>query len=274
METDLSFFGITRFSLILSRTLGSFRSTRGKTVGEAKSVIWEPERLRKRLWFFRNFCLPTYRMMSGQSANSHGVIVFNEDLPILGDVIDLCRDVPRLNVLILNHDEDHRSKVKGLVKDVLGDGRRVFSYRYDDDDALSERFLPLASGHAAGQDDGSCISFNLGYSLSQVSPGQFGLKRRRYPMIGLGLGVLSNTSRLTIISEMGSHTKIKAPVCHDTTAIGWLSPLHDGNDSHVGPYVGQTLPLDAVKQMIAADFPMIDFDSLSDLPIRRQPDQR
>lgn len=157
---------------------------------------------------------------------------------------------------------------------MLGGERRIFSYRYDDDDALSVNFLPLTLSYAEDQSDGTCISFNIGYSLSRLSPSKFGLKKRRYPMNGFGLGVLSNTSRLTVISEMGSHTKIKAPVCHDTKTIGWLSPLHDGNDSHVGPYSGQKFSLDEVKQGISSDFPMLDFEALSDLPIRRQPDQR
>lgn len=103
----LSLFGVTRFSLILNRTLGSFRSTRGKSIDDAKSVIWEQARLQKRLWFFQNFCLPSYKMMSEQSENSHGVIVLNKNIPILNEVMELCRGVPRLYVLTLNYDDDH-----------------------------------------------------------------------------------------------------------------------------------------------------------------------
>lgn len=273
-EETLSLFGITRFSMVTNRTLGSFRLTREKSINEAKSIIWEQERLRKRLWFFRNFCLPSYKMMSEQSENSHGAIILNEDIPILNEIIELCRDVPRLDVIALNDDDNHRLKAKNHIKDVLGGGRRTFNYRYDDDDALSVNFLPLASSYARSQEDGACISFNIGYSLSRISSDKFGLKTRRYPMIGLGLGVLSNTNNLTTIFEMGHHRKIKNPTYHDTNTIGWLTPLHDGNDSHVGAYSGPIFPLNKVKQQISSDFPTLDFEALSDLPIRREPDQR
>lgn len=269
---DLAFFGITRFSVVLKRTLGAFRATQGKTVQEAKAAVWEKERLAKRMWFFENFSLPTYRMNARLNANSHGIIVVNRAFPLKNRVKQLCAEVPNLSVLEVTINDNHHELIKAHIRALVQPGQRIFNYRYDDDDALSSEFLSKVEEHARNTGDGGCISFTSGYSLSRVGPNEFGLHVRKYPLNAFGLGILSHSDNLQLIFEKGAHTKITSEVTHDSKTIGWLSPVHDGNDSRIGEFKGKPIGLDEIAGTISKQFPQIDVTRMEQLSLRRTGD--
>lgn len=116
------------------------------------------------------------------------------------------------------------------------------------------------------------VSLNKGYMLSRVSEHEFGINIRKYPLNAFGLGVVSAPGKIKTIFELGGHTKITLPTFHDVDNIGWLSAVHDGNDSRIGqmlaPISGPEKILDVTKNI----FPQLTLEALYSLPFRRAPD--
>ena len=93
-------------------------------------------------------------------------------------------------------------------------------------------------------------------------------------MNAFGLGVVSIREKLKTILECGSHQKISSGVTHDTENFGWLSPIHDGNDSHVNAYKKESIPREEMIKLVESLFPHLDAKEISKIPTVRPPDER
>lgn len=269
----MKFFGITRFNLVTSKTLGSFRSTKNKTLEAAKRELYEENNLRVRLELFKSFCLPTYKMLARQSINSYGLILINKDFPekFKYELIDLCLTVPRLSVIELNDQQGIIEVIKPLIQS-MGGNEKIFTYRYDDDDALSIDFLEQIERNCLLADINTVISFNDGYCLSRINKDSYNLYVRKYPLNAFGLGIVSDLNDFKIIFELGSHTQIKLPTIHIKDVLGWLCTVHADNDSRVGKRRLEIESKDSVIKAINEKFPHIEKDILSNLTFRRDED--
>ncbi|WP_020180583.1 glycosyltransferase [Methylopila sp. M107] len=272
-DTSLKLFGITRLSVVTSKTLGSFRATRGKTLQDAKQVIFDPSRLDVRLSLFKGFCFPTYRMMSEAYDQSYGIILINEDLPepYKGEILSMCASVARLFVIELNEGDGVASSAKKMIKKIVK-RERFYSYRYDEDDALSKTYVDDILRIANDVADNTVISFNNGYSLSRRTHEHFQMRVRNYPLNAFGLGIVSSKDDLKLAFGLGSHTKITLPTHHDQTAIGWLSTVHNMNDSRVGTSKPGGQSAAAVHDQLQELFPQVSLEALLSLPLRRTTD--
>lgn len=265
--------GVTRFSLVTQRTLGSFRATKGKSLEEAKEIVYSRESLIWRMKFFENFCLSTYRAMSEQDEGSFGLVLINKDLPkpFKDLLLDMCASVDRLEVLELKDDQSPQEVVKPVVR-IMAAGDRIYSYRYDDDDALPNTYIPSVRRICKDLAPNSVVSFNNGYSLSRVGDDCFGMHVRNYPLNAFGLGVVSDNNNLKTIFELGPHTKITLPTYHDTDNIGWLSTVHQSNDSRVGEMKSKIYSGKEIIDQISSLFPHVTLTGIQQLSFRRPAD--
>ncbi|QUS35686.1 glycosyltransferase [Falsirhodobacter algicola] len=266
-------FGVTRFNLVTQRTLGSFRATKGKTLEEAKALVFRPESLQKRLEMFKAFCLSTYRELSANRDNLHGLILISEDLPqpFRDQLEEACADVPHVLIVPVADDQGSNDVVPPIVHRIAGTGR-VYTFRYDDDDALPRDYADKVEKIAASIAPGTVISFNNGFSISRVGEDAYGFRIRRYPLNAFGLGILSDMADLKTVFQLGPHTKITLPVHHDTTSIGYACTVHADNDSRVGEMKSEIVSGDHVIAQMQDLFPHITAEGLKVLTFRRPSD--
>lgn len=270
----MKFFGITRFNLVTRKTLRSFRATKNKTLAAAKNEIYNEANLRSRLELFKALCLPTYTMLARESPDSYGLILINKDLPIKikQELEELCLNIPRLLLIELGDHEGIDEVIKPVILDLSHKDDRVFTYRYDDDDALSIDFLSQIEQVSLGVDIDTVVSFRYGYYLSRINDENYTLYVRNYPLNACGLGLISYLDNFKTIFELGSHTQIKEPVVLIEDVLGWLSTQHAHNDSKIGKARQKLLTKEIVIDTISEKFPHIDTEILSKLTFRRDED--
>lgn len=270
----MKFFGITRFNLVTSKTLGAFRATKNKTLEAAKYELYNEAHLNTRLELLKCLCLPTYSMLSKQSSESYGLVLINEDFPqkIKSKLQELCNSIPRLSLVELNDNDDITDVIKPLIADLCDENDKIFTYRYDDDDALSIDFLEQIENGASKIDINTVISFSHGYCLSRIDNENYNMYVRNYPLNAFGLGIVSNLENFKTIFELGSHTKITEPVLLIEDTIGWLCTVHADNDSRVGKIRNERLNRKMIIEKISDKFPNIDTNILSNLTFRRDAD--
>jgi hypothetical protein len=268
----MKFVGITRFNVVTQRTLGSFRVTRDKTLEEAQAMIYQDDRMEARFALLSAFCLPTYKMLNSQEASSRGLILISRSMPERhkNRVHRMCQDIPGVNIVEM--EDDHRVgdiSLKEATK--IAEGERLFTYRYDDDDALPRDYLSRISRLASDAVDGTVISLNIGYNLGRFSETNFRIRERDYPMNAFGLGLVSSAGKYQTIFQKGNHVTISdTPIIHDRSPASFLAAVHGGNDSRIGEMRVSNMTADQVLEVLADRFPQISREALQLLPIREE----
>ncbi|BEB41416.1 hypothetical protein VEE43_40040 [Escherichia coli] len=265
--------GITRLSLVTNKTLGSFRATKDKSLPDAKQVVFTKERLEKRLKLFSNFCLPTYLSLIKADSDVHAILLINEDLPepYKGQIKQLVSGKENIHLIEMGDDADIATTAKSVISNITTN-EQIFTFRYDDDDCLPTNYAQMIKERVSPDADQLVVSLNKGYMLSRVSEHEFGINVRKYPLNAFGLGVVSAPNKLKTIFELGAHTKITLPTIHDTDNIGWLSAVHDNNDSRIGPMLAPISGPDKILEVTKNIFPYLTMEALYALPFRRAPD--
>lgn len=229
----LYILGITRFSLVTEKTLSGFELTRGLSFADAKALIYAPERMEARFGLFEAACLPTYRMMKRQYRHSAGLVLIGRSMP--KQYVDRLRSLAKggaIRIIRVADTEKPQDAVNRVIA-ALRPKDRVYSYRLDDDDALSVDFIKTIRQRAKETPDSTVISFDWGLSLRRLDEGTFGVKDREQPMIAIGLGTFCKPSKPMSPMQMGNHAKIaeKWPVHHVREPSQWLRVAHEFNDS-------------------------------------------
>ncbi|WP_285130296.1 glycosyltransferase [Leclercia adecarboxylata] len=265
--------GITRLSLVTNKTLGSFRATKGKSLEEAKKIVFLHDKLVKREKLFSNFCLPTYLSLIKEDQDVHAILLINEDLPepFKEKIKSLVFGKHNIHLIEMGDDADIAPTAKAVINEIAGN-EQVFTFRYDDDDCLPVNYASLIKERVPADADQLVVSLNKGYMLSRVSEHEFGINVRKYPLNAFGLGVVSAPNKLKTIFELGAHTKISLDTVHDVDNIGWLSAVHDENDSRIGPMLAPISGPDKILSVTRDIFPQLTQAALYDLPFRRAPD--
>lgn len=265
----MKFVGITRFNLVTTKTLNSFRATRGKTIEEAKLFAFSEDRMWKRFSLFEGFCLQTYRMLTTEQEDCYGLILINKTLPkkYKTRLYELTARFDR--IIITEVDDDARVSTIALRKSQeIANGDRLFNYRYDDDDALPLDFIRRIRSISTNEPDGTFVSMNIGYTIGRFSENIYRIKQKHYPMNAFGLGIFSSSENYQCIFGHGNHVEIKGNVYHDLENIGWLATTHDGNDSRLGEMKTKDYSAQEILGILSNKFPQISISSLISLPIR------
>lgn len=269
----MQFFGITRLSIVTNKTLGSFRSTRGKSIEDAKSIIFDSKNLEKRMSLFKNFCLPTYNKIINKDPDFNGIFLVNHDMPdkFLSEIREMISNSKNCHIVLAQDNDSVADMAKNKIKQ-LADSDKIVTLRYDDDDALPINYTDIIRNAISSTEDNTVISINKGYMLSRIGENDFGVNIRRYPLNAFGLAYTSSLKDLKTVYELGPHTKITEPTIHIKDDIGFLSTVHDLNDSRIGEIRADIINPNEAISIIKEKFPQITLDSLYSMEFRRKPD--
>jgi Putative rhamnosyl transferase len=264
LDIPLHVIGVTRFSVLTRRTLSSFRKTRDVNFEAAKQVIYHPTRMEQRFALFRHFCLPTYAMFAEQRDRSLGLVIIGETMPgpWKDRLIEMLGGLHFVQIVQIPDDETIHNRVRAAVADLTGGGR-TFTYRFDDDDALSSSFVPRVT-EAETTEDGTVVSFNNGVCLARQSEQTFRLVPRHYPLNAQGIGIFSRgTSPITAV-DLGTHTTAdqRFSVLHLEGAPAWIMTAHGANDGPRGTYRVPGMDSATILDCLNDSFPQITSKAL------------
>jgi hypothetical protein len=231
-----------RFSLVTDRNRGNFRLTRERSLEESLSLIHDPDRLAQRLALFE--ALPL-RCFEQQTDPDFKLVVLTSTLlpkPVKRQLRKLAESRDFLVIKTAPPDRS-LSQAASLAARACIDGRRMITFRIDDDDALATDYVASLRALADRAAPGDMISFERGLYL-QPEGDAFLLQDRVYRNIAIGLATLSEDGRT--IFDRGSHVRSdQFPVHVDERPQAWIRLLHEGSDS--GARIDPDRPVDRLS---------------------------
>ncbi|MBS7545771.1 glycosyltransferase [Ancylobacter oerskovii] len=264
---SITFVGLTRFSLVTPDSLTWFESTRHLTLEEAKLRVFDKDRLMLRLEIFRRYALPTYAALT-RHPRSHALVIINADLPSFCQKRLREMIAPYPNIRIVQIKEGHSFKMAPKRVSVeLAAGGRLFSYRFDDDDALPPSYIEMIGAHADNLPDGTVISPVNGWTIAPAAEEVVQLQKSELPFLALGLGVVSSAERYLSAFQLGNHMTVdkRFPVhLISSERPLWLRTRHGSNDTikrRRGP-PPVDLPMLEASIELKKDFPFINLASM------------
>lgn len=253
---DLAIIGITRFSLVLEKHQGSFTATRGISYDEAASRIFDSKRMAHRFRLFRVFCLPTIMSLVRRDSRVHHIILVSKEMPLRWQVRlrAMVFGHPRVHVVSLSRAERFGPAVCAFAERIVsGD---VFTFRLDDDDALSRDYLPTVLEWCTSHPIGICLSLDDGLRVA-IKDGILLWRKTTMPCNAQGLGYLAAGTKLKTILDLGDHTKIADHTpTHHIKGIQWLYSIHGMNDG--GLRISPNLRDEHARTIIETRFPHVD----------------
>ncbi|GAB4066130.1 hypothetical protein GCM10028812_13190 [Ancylobacter sonchi] len=258
----MTFVGITRFSVVTRDSLGWFRSTRDLTVEEAKQQLFEGSRIKSRLHMFRRFALPSYVAMT-KRPRSYALIVINDDLPPYARrrLDEMLAPHPRIRLVTIGRGQSFRSKPR-QVSIELAEGGRLYSYRLDDDDALSPAYFDVIAPRLDALADRTVVSAIDGLTIAPEPDEVINLRSCRHKYNAQGMGVVSGPDDYLTAFSLGSHMRVNTRFPVDLVTTGrpvWLRTRHASNDSP-GRLGAQPVSLGLPEALVRlkADFPFLN----------------
>jgi hypothetical protein len=267
----LPVIGLCRFSLVIHRSLRWFISTRDLSFEEAQRKVYDRDRMNLRLQVFEGSCLPSFHMLHEAWDQSIGIVLVSKTMP------DEWKD--RLRALIatrkgvklheLDDNGDYSRDLRTLAAAESG-GQRFYSYRIDDDDALSPDYVKEVVARDAEIPDGGVLSCTNGLQMARYGEDRFRVTHRRYPLNAQGMGVYSGPPKFDTMLHMGKHTAIgeRAPVTEEEGSPKWLRVVHADNDSRTGFIKSPDFTLSEAAAFVGEWFPHIGEHELSLIPVR------
>ncbi len=258
----LTIIGITRFSLVTNSTLGDFVATRGGSRADAEAAVFASPRMKSRFQLFGALTLPSMAALARQSDNFHYLLMISSRLPLRWKLklktyvwrYPWCR-------IIELQPEEHLAQRARIEAGSIANGSPMFTFRIDDDDALSTEYLDsviAASTHGA-----IALSFERGIALHMKGAASFAtIITPKTPAVGLGYFSAGKT-----IHDLGNHTKIaergvELVVLDDRPY--WLKSVHSNNDQKRAeePPIDQRLSAAALDALMRQQFRCIDFSHI------------
>lgn len=268
---QLAVIGLCRFSLVINRSLRWFVSTRDLSLEEAQRKVYDRDRMNLRLQVFEASCLPSFHMLNEAWDQAIGIVLVSRTMP------EEWKD--RLRALIstrkgvklheLDDDGDFSRDIRELAK-AESKGGRFYSYRIDDDDALSPDYVTEVVRRADEIPDGGVLSCTNGIQMARYGEDRFRVTHRHYPLNAQGMGVYSGPPQFKTMLHMGKHTAVRerAPVTEEEGSPKWLRVVHADNDSRTGFIKSPDFTLAEAAAFIGEWFPHIGERELSLIPVR------
>jgi hypothetical protein len=230
VQSNLAIVGITRFSVVGAPHL--FAATTGRSQDEADRIIFAPERMRTRFQLFETLALPSIDAIAKRYVRFRYLILISNALPSFWQarLAAITSHRPWCRILRLAREESLNARARQAAAD-FANGAPLFSFRIDDDDALSANYLDALVAHA---DIGSpvALTFADGIYLRTSDFAAFAIRR---PLIAIGLGYLAPNADRTIF-DLGSHMTIPERGTRVVEISGgphWIRSVHSQNDSEL-----------------------------------------
>ena len=186
MEPDI--FGYMRFSYLGRSDARFSRST--DDLEERKRVLYAPERLKERFYFFEKICLPSLRWQTDKDFRF--AIFTSPQMPrkYRKRLEKLVRNVPQVEVVYSKAPHINDAIDPWIKKQKAVHDRRTLHFRLDDDDALSADFIATLRRHMPGVPDHGIISRPAGLFLMDSAEGPQ-LLAKFEPYIAIGFAVVN-----------------------------------------------------------------------------------
>jgi hypothetical protein len=249
MDGELAIIGITRFSVVETPASGA-GTLRGATDFEVwRKRIFHPARLRRRFQLFRVLPLPSVAHIAKHYPHFQYVILISDNLPLFWKLLlrFMTRGRPWCRIVTVASGTSSMEARRRAVRE-FAYGRRHYTFRLDDDDALADGYLSVVLDHAR-QEGEFVLSCDDGYYVQHSRRG-VRVEPRHYPRGAFGLGFFSDDPAGKTIYCLGHHQYVhqEARVVHFGGQRCWLRTTHAGN--HSGKRIRHTEPIsidDAVR---------------------------
>ena len=202
---------------------------------ERKSLVHDPERLRKRMRLFEAICLPS---LAAQPADRFAGVILTSDKmpkPFAERLKKLLAPYPNIHPAFLPPapvQEAFSSAIANLpFSETAADDIRI-TFRLDDDDAVAADFVDCIERYRKPQYLGFCISLSKGPGLCRLY-GRTGIRERRHYMCGAGLAHVGASNSNENIFGIGNHMRAaeRMPALVDASRPAFLMTSHGSNDS-------------------------------------------
>jgi hypothetical protein len=266
---DTLIVGVTRCSVVNKSTLTAFFETKEVDVEAARARIYEAERLRHRFALLETIMLPSVRVLAERHKSFCQLLLVSDDLPKMwkNRLASLAERIPWLTVAEVGADETVSTATRRAISQ-WANGGRVFSFRIDDDDAVSTQYTDELLARLPGVPDGSALSFDTGVFVEGCDATSAYVAPKSVPCIALGLGYVTRAPDQTVVFGLGRHTTIaeRFPTVNVTGGTYWLRSLHAHNDT--GPRRAPTSDaqtINVMREALQPLFPYVDFAALAPL---------
>lgn len=186
MEPDV--FGYMRFSYLGRSDAKLARST--DDLERRKQVLYAPERLKERFYFFEKICLPSLRWQTDK--NFRFAIFTSPELPkkYRKRLARSVRKIPQVEIVYSKAAHISEAIDPWMKKQKIVHEQRTVHFRLDDDDALSVDFISAIRKHMHVVPDHSIISRPSGLFLMD-SPEGPQLLAKFEPYIAIGFAIVN-----------------------------------------------------------------------------------
>lgn len=259
-----------RFSVLTARNLGNWKASRGKTLDEARAVLFEPARLEHRLRLLEELPL---RCFDHQSNQDFQLFILTSSLigkAHLDRLHDLTSGRPYLKVRTVTPDSNISMAARRCVAETAVQNL-VVTFRIDDDDGVHPAFIDDLHRHRVKANFRKIVSCDQGLFLKYSKAG-FAVKDVIYPNNAFGLAFVSGGRRT--IYDTGSHFTIPASrLIINPRPRAWIRSLHGMSDSGRSMGSGDTvrrLPVPAIRAEMP-EYCFLRFEAIRPLLADPQP---
>lgn len=186
MKSDI--FGYMRFSYLGRSDAKLARGT--DDADQRRQILYAPERLRERFYFFEKICLPSLRSQSDQDFRF--AIFTSPELPkkYRKRLAAAVADLPQVEIVYDRQPLLNRAIDAWMARQEIVHHQRTLHFRLDDDDALACDFIATLREHMGNVPDHALISRPSGLLLIDTPQGPE-LLAKFEPYIAIGFAIVN-----------------------------------------------------------------------------------
>lgn len=227
MEPDI--FGYMRFSYLGRSDAKLTRST--DDLEQRKEILYAPERLKERFYFFEKICLPSLRWQTDK--NFRFAIFTSPELSrkYKKRLASAARSVPQIEIVYDKNPILNRAIDSWIRKQPVVQTQRTLHFRLDDDDALASDFIATLRSNMPNVPDHGLISRPTGLLLIQTAEGAE-LLAKFEPNIAIGFALVNPPGHIHNPYDLkhGGHYRI-APSLVLPGPLAYIHTAHAQSDT-------------------------------------------
>lgn len=261
-----------RFSVLTARNLGNWKASRGKTMDEARAVLFDPARLDLRFRLLEEMPL---RCFDNQTNEDFQLFILTSSLvekQHLDRLHDLAASRPYARIRTVEPGSNISVSARRCVAEKPVD-KLVVTYRIDDDDGVHPEFIADLHRHRTAANFLKIVSCEQGLFLKHHRSG-FQVQDVIYPKNAFGLAFVSR-GRATIY-DTGSHTRVRdGRLVINSRPRAWIRSLHGASDSGASTRRDEAVKTVSVSTIRTElpEYAFLNFEAirpLLDVPKRRR----
>jgi len=248
----IKIFGFVRYSILRENTnKKSWNISKHLSFKDLEKTLFNSDRLNLRASLFSKITLPSLKANQRDWADFRIIVITSERLPDwhMEYLNHICKYYPFVEIIKVNTDENAFGQaVNDYIQKEVNETETYFTYRIDDDDALSKDFVDIIKPYLTESFCGIAVSLPLGYSgFYDTYKKRISLYGETYSIMNAqALGFVSNKkSRHRHIFDLraGSHRKIDrvVPVLLLSSKQAYFRTLHEYASMYYGKNVLESL---------------------------------